>query len=56
MIVCSCNVLSDHEMQTVVTIPREEPLSADELYGCPGCSNRMRCAFEFHSNPTGKVN
>jgi bacterioferritin-associated ferredoxin len=45
MIVCSCNVLSDHEIRDVVTEPREHPLSARQVYDCLGCSIRCgRCA------------
>jgi bacterioferritin-associated ferredoxin len=45
MIVCSCNVLSDHEIRNVVTASQEEPLSAQQVYDCLGCSIRCgRCA------------
>jgi bacterioferritin-associated ferredoxin len=45
MIVCSCNVLSDHEIRDVVRTSREQPLSAPQVYDCLGCSIRCgRCA------------
>jgi bacterioferritin-associated ferredoxin len=45
MIVCSCNVLSDHEISNVVTASREQPLSAQQVYDCLGCSVQCgRCA------------
>jgi len=44
MIVCSCNVLTDHEIRSVVTASREQPLSAQQVYACLGCSIRCgRC-------------
>ncbi|MGA6962229.1 MAG: (2Fe-2S)-binding protein [Xanthobacteraceae bacterium] len=45
MIVCSCNVLSDHEIRDVVTASGLQSLTAHEVYGCLGCSMRCgRCA------------
>jgi bacterioferritin-associated ferredoxin len=45
MIVCSCNVLSDHEIRNVVRASREQLLSAPQIYDCLGCSIRCgRCA------------
>ena len=45
MILCSCNVLSDHEIRNVVTASRQQPLSAQQVYGCLGCSIQCeRCA------------
>jgi bacterioferritin-associated ferredoxin len=45
MIVCSCNVLSDHEIRNVVTASQEQPPSAQQVYDCLGCSIRCgRCA------------
>jgi bacterioferritin-associated ferredoxin len=45
MIVCSCNVLTDHEIRNVVRTSREQPLSAPQVYDCLGCSIRCgRCA------------
>ena len=44
MIVCSCNVLSDHDVRTALghaTAPR----NAGQVYGCLGCSPQCgRCA------------
>jgi len=43
MIVCSCNVLSDHEVRTAVSTAA--PRSAGQVYGCLGCSAQCgRCA------------
>jgi bacterioferritin-associated ferredoxin len=45
MIVCSCNVLSDHDVRTAVKNPDASPRSAGEVYGCLGCSAQCgRCA------------
>jgi len=42
MIVCSCNVLSDHEVRTVVSTAA--PRSAAHVHGCLGCSPQCgRC-------------
>ena len=41
MIVCSCNVLSDHAIQSVVATAREQTLNVVQVYTCLGC--RMRC-------------
>jgi bacterioferritin-associated ferredoxin len=45
MIVCSCNVLSDHDVRDAVTSADILPRSAKQLYGCLGCSAECgRCA------------
>jgi bacterioferritin-associated ferredoxin len=45
MIVCSCNVLSDHEVRDVVTASGSQSLTAHEVYDCLGCSMQCgRCA------------
>ena len=36
MIVCSCNVLSDHAVRSVVN--SAAPRTTEEVYGCLGCS------------------
>jgi bacterioferritin-associated ferredoxin len=44
MIVCSCNVLSDHDVRTAVRAD-VRPRSPGEVYGCLGCSAQCgRCA------------
>jgi bacterioferritin-associated ferredoxin len=44
MIVCSCNVLTDHDVRTVVTA-EARPRSTGQVYGCLGCSAQCgRCA------------
>ena len=44
MIVCSCNVLSDHDVRTAVTA-EARPRSTGQVYGCLGCSAQCgRCA------------
>jgi bacterioferritin-associated ferredoxin len=44
MIVCSCNVLTDHDVRTAVTADRP-PRSTGQVYGCLGCSAQCgRCA------------
>ena len=45
MIVCSCNVLSDHDVRDAVNSSESHPRSAKQLYGCLGCSAECgRCA------------
>jgi len=45
MIVCSCNVLSDHDVRGVVTDAKQPPRTAGQVYGCLGCSAQCgRCA------------
>ncbi|NPV20783.1 (2Fe-2S)-binding protein [Bradyrhizobium aeschynomenes] len=45
MIVCSCNVISDHDIRKAVTSADELPRSPKQVYGCLGCSAECgRCA------------
>jgi bacterioferritin-associated ferredoxin len=45
MIVCSCNVLTDHDIRAAVTATEDLPRSAKQVYGCLGCSAECgRCA------------
>ncbi|MGB3867127.1 MAG: (2Fe-2S)-binding protein [Xanthobacteraceae bacterium] len=45
MIVCSCNVLSDHDVRAAVTAGPDLPRTAKQVYGCLGCSAECgRCA------------
>jgi bacterioferritin-associated ferredoxin len=45
MIVCSCNVLTDHDVRSVVTQAGNFPRTAGQVYGCLGCSAECgRCA------------
>jgi bacterioferritin-associated ferredoxin len=45
MIVCSCNVISDHDVRHAVSTADELPRNAKEVYGCLGCSVACgRCA------------
>ena len=45
MIVCSCNVLSDHDIRRAVGSAHDLPRSAKQIYGCLGCSAECgRCA------------
>src|SRR6266566_1516316 len=41
MIICSCNVLSDHEIRLVATAAAEEALSPCQVHKCLGC--RVQC-------------
>jgi bacterioferritin-associated ferredoxin len=44
MIVCSCNVLSDHDVRTACSA-EARPRSTGQVYGCLGCSAQCgRCA------------
>jgi bacterioferritin-associated ferredoxin len=43
MIVCSCNVLTDHDVRSVTAA--QAARSAGQVYGCLGCSPQCgRCA------------
>jgi bacterioferritin-associated ferredoxin len=45
MIVCSCHVLSDHDVRDAVNSADILPRNAKQLYGCLGCSAECgRCA------------
>jgi bacterioferritin-associated ferredoxin len=45
MIVCSCNVLSDHDVRSAVNSAQDLPRNARQVYGCLGCSVECgRCA------------
>jgi len=45
MIVCSCNVLSDHDVRSAVAAADDVPRTARQVYGCLGCSAECgRCA------------
>jgi bacterioferritin-associated ferredoxin len=45
MIVCSCNVLSDHDVRSTVCSEGGNARTTSEVYGCLGCSPRCgRCA------------
>ena len=44
MIVCSCNVFSDHDVRMVLATERT-PRTTGQVYGCLGCSPQCgRCA------------
>ena len=45
MIVCSCNVISDHDVRSAVESAQNLPRNAKQIYGCLGCSAECgRCA------------
>ena len=45
MIVCSCNVLSDHDVRATLASGDAVPRSTGEVYQCLGCSAQCgRCA------------
>jgi bacterioferritin-associated ferredoxin len=45
MIVCSCNVFSDHDVRNAVSVARP-PRTPGQVYGCLGCSPQCgRCAL-----------
>ncbi|MFZ5735209.1 MAG: (2Fe-2S)-binding protein [Pseudomonadota bacterium] len=45
MIVCSCNVITDHDIRNAVTSGGPVPRTARQVYGCLGCSAECgRCA------------
>jgi len=44
MIVCSCNVITDHDVRSAVKTA-DAPRTTGEIYGCLGCSPQCgRCA------------
>ncbi len=44
MIVCSCNVLTDHDVRSTLSDERM-PRTTGQVYGCLGCSAQCgRCA------------
>ena len=44
MIVCSCNVLTDHDVRSTLSLEASAPRTAGEVYGCLGCSPQCgRC-------------
>ena len=45
MIVCSCNVLTDHDVRAALFGDQAAPRTAGEVYDCLGCSAQCgRCA------------
>jgi len=45
MIICSCNVLTDHDVRSTLSGDETAPRTAGEVYGCLGCSAQCgRCA------------
>lgn len=45
MIVCSCNVITDHDVRSAVNAAQDLPRNAKQIYGCLGCSAECgRCA------------
>ena len=45
MIVCSCNVFSDHDVRSAVSTADAKPATCGQVYGCLGCSAQCgRCA------------
>jgi bacterioferritin-associated ferredoxin len=45
MIVCSCNILSDHDVRNAVSAAEDLPRNPKQLYDCLGCSAECgRCA------------
>ena len=41
MIICSCNVITDQEVRSVIDL--ESPLRTAEVYLCLGCSRQCGC-------------
>ena len=45
MIVCSCNVLTDHDVRATLTVSADAPRTTGQVYHCLGCSAQCgRCA------------
>jgi len=44
MIVCSCNVFTDHDVRATLADDQAAPRSPSDVYGCLGCSAQCgRC-------------
>jgi bacterioferritin-associated ferredoxin len=45
MIVCSCNVLTDHDVRSTLSSGEDAPRTTGQVYHCLGCSAQCgRCA------------
>jgi bacterioferritin-associated ferredoxin len=45
MIVCSCNVLTDHDVRATLSDSADAPRTTGQVYHCLGCSAQCgRCA------------
>ena len=45
MIVCSCNVLTDHDVRATLSASEAAPRTTGQVYNCLGCSPQCgRCA------------
>jgi bacterioferritin-associated ferredoxin len=45
MIVCSCNVLTDHDVRSTLSDSADAPRTTGQVYQCLGCSAQCgRCA------------
>jgi bacterioferritin-associated ferredoxin len=50
MIVCSCNVITDHDVRSAVSGADDVVRHAKQIYGCLGCSAECgRCARTIKS-------
>ncbi|TFV39516.1 (2Fe-2S)-binding protein [Bradyrhizobium frederickii] len=47
MIVCSCNIISDHDIRGALVSTDDELFSAAQVYDCLGCT--VRCGRCSHS-------
>lgn len=46
MIVCSCNVFTDHDVRNACANAQRPPRTPGQVYGCLGCSAQCgRCAL-----------
>ena len=53
MIVCSCNVLTDHDVRSTLSDERM-PRTTGQVYGCLGCSAAMRAVRTYHPPDHGR--
>jgi bacterioferritin-associated ferredoxin len=45
MIVCSCNVFTDHDVRATLSVTEDAPRTTGQVYDCLGCSAQCgRCA------------
>jgi bacterioferritin-associated ferredoxin len=42
MIVCSCNVFTDHDVRGTLSAGEASPRTAGQVYGCLGCARTIR--------------
>jgi bacterioferritin-associated ferredoxin len=54
MIVCSCNVLTDHDVRAALSGDQAAPRTTGEVYDCLGCSAQMRAMRQDYPPRDGR--